>query len=220
LPQEPEIAPFRGNCYIQPNLFLGDGMLRRLYDWILEQADRPHAIWVMGAMSFAESSFFPLPPDFLLVPMMLADRRRIFWLATVATATSVVGGYLGYAIGYYAFDTFGHFIITTLASQAGFDSLQQKVDDYGFWAIAGKGLTPFPYKIVTIFCGFVHYNLLKFTLASILARSVRFYFEAIVLYRFGERGKVFIEERLTLVTAVAALVIVLIIGGFVAIRYI
>jgi membrane protein YqaA with SNARE-associated domain len=191
-------------------------MLRRFYDWILDQAGKPHAVWVMGLMSFAESSFFPLPPDFLLVPMMLADRRRIFWFATVATATSVLGGYLGYAIGYYAFDSFGQAIITTLSSQASFDRLQEFFTRYGFWAIVFKGATPIPFKLVTILSGFLHFNLAQFTFASVIARGMRFYLEATLLYAFGERGRAFIEERLTLVTTVSAGVIV---GGVLLIRY-
>ena len=192
-------------------------MLRRLYDWALAQADKPQAVWLMGAMSFAESSFFPLPPDFLLVPMMLAERRLTFWYATIATLTSVAGGFLGYAIGYYAFDTIGHFIITMVSSQAGFDAVQAKFAQYGFWAIVLKGLTPIPFKIVTIFCGFVHFNLAEFAVASVLARGMRFYAEAALLYALGERGRVFIERRLTLVTSAAAAVIV---GGVILIRYV
>ncbi len=190
-------------------------MLRRLYDWVLDKADKPYAIWLMGLMSFAESSFFPLPPDVLLLPMMLANRRRVFWYATVATVTSVVGGYLGYAIGYYAFDTIGEWIIHTLASQATFDSLHHKFDEYGFWAIVLKGLTPIPFKIVTIFSGFLHFDLFQFTIASIIARGLRFYLEAALLYVMGERGRVFIEERLTLVMAAFA---VMLVGGVLAIR--
>jgi len=192
-------------------------MLRRLYDWILDHAGKPHAIWLLGLMSFAESSFFPLPPDILLVPMMLADRRRIFWLATVATATSVLGGFLGYAIGYYAFGGIGQWIITTLSSQSAFDTLHSFFDRYGFWAIVLKGATPIPFKIVTILSGFLHFDLLQFAFASIIARGMRFYLEAVVLYALGERGRVFIEERLTLVTTVSAAVVV---GGVVLIRYI
>jgi len=191
-------------------------MLRQLYDWMIEQAGRPHAIWVMGVMSFAESSFFPVPPDVLLVPMMLADRRRIFWLATVATLTSVIGGYLGYAIGYFAYDTFGETIITTLSTQASFDNLKLFFARYGLWAIILKGLTPIPFKLVTILSGFLHFNLAQFTIASIVARGLRFYIEGIVLYCFGERGRAFIEKRLTLVTTVSAGVIV---GGVLVIRY-
>jgi membrane protein YqaA with SNARE-associated domain len=191
-------------------------MLRRLYDWMIDRAGQPHAIWVMGLMSFAESSFFPVPPDVLLVPMMLADRRRTFWLATIATLTSVIGGYLGYAIGYFAFDTFGETIITTLSTQASFDSLKLFFAQYGFWAIILKGATPIPFKFVTILSGFLHFNLAQFTFASIFARGMRFYIEAIVLYCFGERGRAFIEKRLTLVTTVSAGVIV---GGVLVIRY-
>lgn len=189
-------------------------MLRRLYDWILDKADKPYAVWVMGLMSFAESSFFPLPPDILLLPMMLANRRRVFWYATVATVTSVVGGYLGYAIGYYAFNTIGEWIITKLASQAAFDRLLELAQNYGFWAIVWKGLTPIPYKIVTIMSGFLHFDLFKFTIASIIARGIRFYAEASALYAFGDRGRIFIEERLGLVMTVAAGVVA---GGVVLI---
>jgi membrane protein YqaA with SNARE-associated domain len=148
--------------------------------------------------------------------MMLADRRRIFWFATVATATSVLGGYLGYAIGYYAFDSFGTAIITTLSSQASFDRLQEFFTRYGFWAIVFKGATPIPFKLVTILSGFLHFNLAQFTVASVIARGMRFYLEATLLYAFGERGRAFIEERLTLVTTVSAGVIV---GGVLLIRY-
>ncbi len=190
-------------------------MLRRIYDWILAHAQKPSAIWLMAGISFAESSFFPAPPDLLLIPMVLADRRRAFWLATVATASSVVGGYLGYAIGYYAFDTIGSFIVDHMVGQAAFDSSKAFFDQYGFWAIILKGATPIPYKIVTILSGFLHFNLAEFTIASIIARGMRFYLEAVLLYYFGEAAKEFVEKRLLLVTTVTA---GLLVGGFVLIK--
>jgi membrane protein YqaA with SNARE-associated domain len=192
-------------------------MLRRLYDWMLDQADKPHAAWLLSAISFAESSFFPLPPDFLLVPMMLADRRRCFQLATLATLTSVLGGFLGYAIGYFAFETVGRSIIDVLSSQGAFDYAQAKFAEWGFWLIIWKGATPIPYKIVTIFCGFVHYDLAKFTIASIVARGMRFYIEAAGLYFFGQQARFFIEKRLTLVTTVGAGVVL---GGVLLLHYV
>ena len=190
-------------------------MLQRVYDWIIVHAQKPYAIWVMAGISFAESSFFPAPPDILLVPMILADRRRAFWLATVATASSVVGGYLGYAIGYYAFDTIGAFIVDHMVGAATFASLKASFDHYGFWAIIFKGATPIPYKIVTILSGFLHFDLAEFTIASIIARGMRFYLEALALYYFGDSARHFIERRLTLVTAIGAGVLV---GGVVLLK--
>jgi membrane protein YqaA with SNARE-associated domain len=192
-------------------------MLRRFYDWVLDQADKPHAIWIMGLISFTESSFFPLPPDVILIPMMLAERRRCFWLATVATVTSVIGGYLGYAIGYFAFETVGRGIIDLMSGGAAFDYAQQKFAESGFWLIVWKGATPIPYKIVTIFCGFVHYDLLNFTIASIIARGMRFYAEAAGFFFFGEQARFFIEKRLTLVTTVGAGVVL---GGVLLLHFI
>ncbi|HVJ54075.1 MAG TPA: YqaA family protein [Aliidongia sp.] len=190
-------------------------MLQRVYDWILAHAQKPYAVWLMAAISFTESSFFPAPPDILLIPMVLADRRRAFWLATVATVSSVIGGFLGYAIGYYAFDTIGSFIVDHVVGAQVFDSLKAQFDEYGFWAIIVKGATPIPYKIVTILSGFLHFDLAQFTIASIIARGMRFYAEAVLLYYFGAAAKDFIEKRLLLVTtAVAGLLV----GGFVLLK--
>jgi len=190
-------------------------LLQRVYDWILAHAQKPYAVWLMAAISFTESSFFPAPPDILLIPMVLADRRRAFWLATVATVSSVIGGFLGYAIGYYAFDTIGSFIVDHVVGAQVFDSLKAQFDEYGFWAIIVKGATPIPYKIVTILSGFLHFDLAQFTIASIIARGMRFYAEAVLLYYFGAAAKDFIEKRLLLVTtAVAGLLV----GGFVLLK--
>jgi membrane protein YqaA with SNARE-associated domain len=190
-------------------------LLQRFYDWILVHAQKRYAIWILAGISFTESSFFPAPPDLLLIPMMLADRRRIFWLATVATASSVVGGYLGYAIGFYAYDTLGSFIVQHLVGAGSFATLKAEFDLYGFWAIILKGMTPIPYKLVTILSGFLHFDLAQFTIASIIARGMRFYLEAALLYYFGERARAFIERRLMLVTTVGAGVIV---GGVVLLK--
>ena len=192
-------------------------MLRRLYDRLLAECDKPGAIWLLAGVAFAESSFFPIPPDVMLIPMMLANRRRVWLLATVATISSVIGGFLGYAIGYWLFETVGRFLIEHLMTMQGFERAKAQFDIWGFWLIIGKGVTPIPYKIVTILCGVLHYDLAKFALASIIARGLRFYLEGVFLYFFGEPARAFVEKRLAMtMTAVA----VLLIGGFVvALRY-
>ncbi len=191
-------------------------MLRRFYDWILGHADKPYAVWILAAMSFAESSFFPLPPDVLLIPMSLAERRKALFYATVATVSSVLGGYLGYAIGYFVYDTIGRFLVEHLWSIDKFEALRETFDTWGFWLIIGKGATPIPYKIVTILCGVLHYDLAKFTAASIIARGMRFYLVAILLYFYGEAVRDFIERRLALVTTGF---VALLVGAFLALRF-
>jgi membrane protein YqaA with SNARE-associated domain len=192
-------------------------MARSLKDWILDHAQKPGAVWLLAGVAFAESSFFPLPPDILLIPQILARRERAWWLATVATVSSVVGGFLGYAIGYWLFDTVGVWIVTHLGSMAGFERAKASFDVWGFWLIVGKGATPIPYKIVTILCGVMHYDLGKFALASVIARGMRFYLEAALLYWFGAQAKEFIERRLMLTMVV---LLVLLVGGFLLLRYI
>jgi membrane protein YqaA with SNARE-associated domain len=191
-------------------------MLRRLYDWLLLQAGKKNATWVMAGISFAESSFFPLPPDLLLVPMMLQKRRLVWWYATVATLSSVVGGYLGYAIGYFLFDAIGQKVIDFYGLQAGFAGFESDFQRWGIWVVILKGLTPIPYKIVTIACGVLHLNLVLFTIGSICARAIRFFAEAALFHFKGAEAKVFIETRLTMVTTAFA---VLLVAGVVLIKY-
>jgi membrane protein YqaA with SNARE-associated domain len=191
-------------------------MLRRFYDWLLLQAGKKHATWVMAGISFAESSFFPLPPDLLLVPMMLEKRRLVWWYATVATLSSVLGGYVGYAIGYFLFEAVGQKVIDFYGLQKSFADFEAGFQHWGIWFIIVKGLTPIPYKIVTIACGVLHFNLALFTLGSIAARAVRFFSEAALFHFKGDAAKVFIETRLTLVTTVSAVVLV---SGVVLFKY-
>lgn len=191
-------------------------MLRRLYDWVIRLASSPRAIPAMGAVAFAESSFFPIPPDVMLIPMVLANRTKAFRIALVCTVCSVLGGLLGYAIGYWVFETVGEWLIKAYGMQAGLAKFRAGFAEYGTWIILIKGLTPIPYKLVTIASGAAHFDLFTFVWASIVTRGARFFIVATLLWKFGEPIRAFIEQRLTLVTW---LFLIALVGGFVAFRY-
>lgn len=191
-------------------------MLKRLYDWLMGLAQNRYALWWLAAVSFVESSVFPIPPDVMLVPMVLACRRRAWQYALLATLSSVVGGWLGYAIGAYLFDAIGQPVIAFYHLQAGFAHFQSWFAENGGWVILAKGWTPIPFKLITITAGFSHLDPTVFTLACIGSRSMRFFLVAGLLYFFGEPIKDFIEKRLSLVTT---LFVVALVGGFFAIRY-
>lgn len=190
-------------------------MLRRLYDWTLRQAARPNALGVLGVVSFAESSFFPVPPDVLLIPMVLAQRARAWLIAGVCTAASVVGGVFGYAIGLYLFDTVGQWVIGLYGLERAAEQFRAFYDEWGLWVILIKGLTPIPFKIVTIMSGAAHFDMATFIAASVVTRGARFFLVAALLKRYGPPISAFIEKRLTLLflAFLAALV-----GGFLAIK--
>jgi membrane protein YqaA with SNARE-associated domain len=191
-------------------------MMRRLYDWMMRAAAderAPHALfWV----SFIESSFFPIPPDVMLVPMVLANRLKAWAYATLATVGSVIGGVFGYAIGYFFFEAVGLPILQLYGKAESFDTFRQWFNDWGVWILLIKGMTPFPYKVLTITAGVTAMPLIPFMLASIGARAMRFFLVAALLYWFGEPIREFIERRLSLVTTVF---IVLLVGGFLAVKY-
>jgi membrane protein YqaA with SNARE-associated domain len=191
-------------------------MIDRLYSRTLAVAAHRHAMAVMALISFAESSFFPLPPDVLLVPMILARPRRAWLIAAVCTAASVVGGYVGYAIGFFLFDALGRPLLEFYHAMDKYEAFKAAFAEWGAWIIVIKGLTPIPYKLVTIASGAAQFNLAAFTLASIVSRSLRFFLLAALLWRFGEPIRDFIERRLMLVTSVVAAALV---GGFVVLRY-
>lgn len=191
-------------------------MLRKTYDWMMRKASDEKAPWALGIVSFIESSFFPIPPDVMLIPMVMANRQKAWWYATIATVTSVLGGLLGYAIGYYLYEAVGIPILEFYGKAHALDSFIAFVHDYGVPAVIIKGMTPIPYKVVTIAAGVAKMDLLAFVGASIIARAMRFYLVAGLLYFFGEPIRDFIEKRLTLVTT---LFVVLLVGGFVAVKY-
>src|SRR5437762_1029874 len=171
-------------------------MLRRLYDWCIAAAGKPHASWIMGAVSFVESSFFPIPPDAMLIPMSLARPDRAYYYATLCTWTSVAGGVLGYFIGAVLYDSLGLWLIQLYGYGDKVEAFREAYAAWGFWIILLKGVTPIPYKIVTIASGFAGYNLLMFILLSFIARGMRFFLAAFLLNRYGLQARKIIEERL------------------------
>jgi membrane protein YqaA with SNARE-associated domain len=192
-------------------------MLRRLYDWCINAAGQPHASWILGAISFAESSFFPVPPDVMLIPMSLARPDKAWYYATLCTLTSVAGGLLGYFIGSALYDSVGHWLIQLYGYGDKVEAFREAYATYGTWIILLKGVTPIPYKIVTITSGFAGYNIYLFVLLSIVARGLRFFVEAFLLNRYGPQARAIIEERLGLWATLAAVAVVV---GIIAVAYV
>lgn len=191
-------------------------MMRRLYDWMMRSAaDRraPHALfWV----SFIESSIFPIPPDVMLIPMVLAQRAKAWFYAGLATVASVLGGIAGYAIGYFLLDYIGKPVLGLYGLLGKWDQLAAWFQEWGVWVLLIKGPTPFPFKVLTIFAGAAHMNLAAFIGASIVSRALRFFLVAGLLYWFGEPIRAFIERRLNLL---ATLFVVILVASFVSIKY-
>ena len=175
-------------------------MLRSLYDRTIALSASPHALWWVAIVSFAESSFFPIPPDVMLIPLLLARPATAWRYAAVCTIASVAGGVLGYWIGYSVFDQLAQPIIAFYGYSQKFAAFQALYQEYGLWLILAKGLTPIPYKIVTIASGAAHFDFTVFVAASIVTRGARFFLLAALLYFYGERIRDFVEQRLMLVT--------------------
>jgi membrane protein YqaA with SNARE-associated domain len=191
-------------------------LLRRLYDWCIAAADKPYATWLMGAVSFVESSFFPVPPDVMLIPMSIARPERAWFYATVCTVTSVAGGVLGYFIGAVLYDSVGAWLIHLYGYGNKVEAFRQAYAQWGTWIILIKGVTPIPYKIVTIASGFAGYNLFMFVLLSFVARGMRFYLLAFLLNRYGAQARAIIEERLGFWVTAGAIVLI---AGIIAALY-
>lgn len=192
-------------------------MIRRLYEWILALAAKPSAPWALGAVAFAESSFFPVPPDAMLVPMAVSRPDRVWFYATIATIASVLGGLLGYAIGALLFDSVGQWLFNLYGLADKAETFQASYATYGHWVILLKGLTPIPYKLVTITSGFAHYSLFWFILLSVITRGARFFLLAGLLGRYGIGIRAALDRHLNVVVALFAAVVIL---GFVAFKVI
>lgn len=191
-------------------------MLRRLYDWVMSLAATRHAERALAAVSFIESSIFPIPPDALLIPMVIANRAKWVRIALVCTVSSVLGAFLGYAIGYFFFELIGQPILELYGKADSFDEMTARYNEWGGWAVLFAALTPFPYKVLTIFSGVTGLNIFIFTIVSIIGRGARFFLVAWLLHKYGAPIQTFIEKRLGLLFT---LFMVFLIGGFVALRY-
>lgn len=191
-------------------------MLQRLYDWTMRLAAHRHALLALAAVSFIESSVFPIPPDVLLIPMVLAARDRAWLYATVCTIASVLGGAAGYGIGYFLFEELGRPLLEFYHYGDQFETFRDQYNAWGAWIVAGAGVTPFPYKVITIASGVTALDPTTFMVASILSRGARFFLVAALLWYFGPPIRKFIENHLGMVVTVF---FVLLFGGFVAIRF-
>lgn len=190
-------------------------MIRRLYDWTLGLAQHRHALWALAVVAFVESSFFPIPPDILMIPMIIAQPRRAWLIAGVALLASVLGGLLGYAIGALAFESLGQPILASLGKADAMAEFSTRFNDMGFWAVLIAGVTPFPYKVITIMSGWTGMPLGTFIMTSILARGLRFFVVAGLLWQFGAPIRDFIERRLGMMFTLA---VALLIGGFMVVK--
>ena len=189
-------------------------MLRGLYDWTMRLAEGPRAMWALAVVAFVESSVFPIPPDVLMIPMVLARPSRAWLIAAVATAASVAGGLAGYAIGMFAYDSIGAPILEALGKGDSMAAFNERFNGVGFWAVLTAGVTPFPYKVITIMSGWTAMPLGTFLVTSVIARALRFFVVAGLLRAFGPPIREFVERRLAL--AFTAFVVVLA-GGFAAV---
>ncbi|MBQ9731911.1 MAG: DedA family protein [Alphaproteobacteria bacterium] len=190
--------------------------VKMIYDWMLAISASPNALWFLALISFAESSFFPIPPDIMLIPMVLATPSKAMRIAGIATISSVLGGYFGYSIGVFFFDLIAKPILSFYGYMQQFDVFKDYYHQWGAWIVFGAGITPFPYKVITIASGVVRLDLITFTIASVIARGMRFYLVAWLLMKYGSPMKNFIEKNLGILSV---LFLILLIGGFALIKY-
>ncbi len=192
-------------------------MLQGLYDWTMRLSASRHAVWALAAVAFVESSFFPIPPDILLIPMILAARTRAWRLAAVCTVASVLGGYFGYFVGLTLFGTVGEPVIAFYGMEHAFEVFTEKYNELGAWIVFTFGVTPFPYKVVTIASGVTQLDPLVFGIASVASRGLRFLLVATLIWYFGPPIRAFVERYLGWVTLAF---IVLLVGGFVLLKFV
>ena len=191
--------------------------LRKLYNWTLQQAEKKYSSWILSFVSFAESSFFPIPPDILLIPMIIAKKSKAWVYAFICTFSSVLGGVVGYAIGYFFYNSIGILIIDAYHLSNSFSVFENYYNEYGILIVLGAGFTPFPFKFITIASGVFNLNIFLFIITAIIARGLRFYLLAGLLFVFGEKIKVLIDKYFNIL---AILFFILLIGSVLLIKFI
>ena len=190
--------------------------LKRTYNWTLEKAQHKNAKWYLSLISFAESSFFPIPPDILLIPMALASKANALFYAFICTLFSVLGGILGYAIGYFFYNSVGIYIVDFYHLENSFNIFESYYKEFGILIVLGAGITPFPYKFITIASGVFGLNIFLFIIVSIIGRGLRFYLIAILLYFFGEKIRLIIDRYFNILMVTF---FILLVGSVFIIRY-
>lgn len=194
-------------------------MVRRLYDWVLRWAEHPAGVWALAVLAFAESSFFPIPPDVLLIALAMGMPRKAFWFATVCTGASVLGGMFGYLIGstfWHALDSYFYAYIPGFTEER-FLKVQGWYEQWNFWIVFIAAFTPIPYKVITVSAGVFGINFPLFLVASAVGRAGRFYVVGGLIWKFGPPIKAFIDRYFNLL---AVAFTILLIGGFVVIKYV
>lgn len=191
-------------------------MIKGLYNWTMSLAQHPRALWMLAFIAFIEASVFPIPPDVLMIPMILARPSRAWLIAGVALVASVAGGLFGYLIGAQFYEQIGRPILETMGKADAMAEFNTRFNDFGFWPVLIAGITPFPFKVITIMSGWTGLPLVTFVLTSIIARGLRFFIVAALLWKFGTPIRDFIERRLGLMFT---LFIVILLGGFYLVKY-
>lgn len=191
-------------------------MLRGLYDWTMSLAGHRRAMLALALVSLVESSVFPIPPDILIIPMVLASREKAWRIALLCTIASVLGGLVGYGIGYFFYESLGKSVLEFYGYAEKFSKFQDFYHQWGAWIVGGAGLTPFPYKLITIASGVANLDIIIFTVASAISRGLRFFIIAGLLWYFGDQIRIFIEKNLGILVTVFS---ILLFGGFVLIKF-
>ena len=192
-------------------------ILRKIYNWTIEKSKHPKAVWFLSLVSFSESSFFPIPPDIILIPMIIAKRTRAWFYAFVCTMSSVLGGLFGYCIGYFFYNSIGKIILEYYGLTNQFIIFEEYYLKYGILIVIGAGITPFPYKFITIASGVFGLNVFLFTVVSFFSRGLRFYLLSFLLKFFGEKIEKLIDKYFNIL---AILFFVLLVAGIVVVKYI
>ena len=190
-------------------------LLRSLYNWTLKKAEHKYSSWVLSIVSFSESSFLPIPPDVLLIPMIIAKRTKAWTYALICTLSSVIGGVAGYAIGFFLFNSIGILIVEFYHLSNSFNTFENYYKEYGILIVLGAGFTPFPFKFITIASGVFSLNIFLFILTAFVARGLRFYLLACLLFIFGEKIKILIDKYFNIL---AVLFFILLLGSFMLIK--